>query len=275
MIGIDTRDPRDLRPHPLIKSLPRWDRDDPQWGGFVEDIREHGVLHPLLITSTNVVVDGETRRQGAISAGLETVPVELVEVDQVNTIIYREMLLRRNLTKGALAYLVVRTGILEGAFQEACQRQKAVLKKGQVLRNDSVVTGTIEEVAAGMGLSRDLLFQARKVVAIFAEDDAYCVDIEPEIIAGEVGLGAVIAGYAGRKSTIGTERKDRNSEILFKTGLRTLFLRASRFSDRAEIRAAVRSEIDQVSPEGLDLVEGVAATIKQCVTQRRKVLGTE
>jgi hypothetical protein len=232
-------------------------------------------MHPLQITHGNVVVDGETRRQGAIAAGLDDVPVEFVDDGEVNTIIYREMLLRRNLTKGALAYLVVRTGILDGAFQEACQRQKAVLKKGQVLRNDSVVTGTIEEVAAGMGLSRDLLFQARKVLAIFADDDAYRVDIEPKIIAGEVGLGAVIAGHAGRKTTAGVERIDRPQEILFKTGLRTLFLRAWRWPDRSQMRVAVRAEIEQVEPEQLELVEEVAQTIKQCVSQRRKTLGTE
>lgn len=272
---MERRNPHDLRPHGLIKGLPRWDREDPHWHGFVNDIQEHGVLHPLLITQGNVVVDGETRRQGAIAAGLDDVPVEFVDEGEVNTIIYREMLLRRNLTKGALAYLVVRTGILDGAFQEACQRQKAVLKKGQVLRNDSIVTGTIEEVAAGMGLCRDLLFQARKVLAIFADDDAYRVDIEPKIIAGEVGLGAVIAGHAGRKTTAGVERIDRPQEILFKTGLRTLFLRASRFEDKQQLRVAVRQEVDQVKPEELGLLEDVASVIKQCVTQRLRTLGTE
>jgi hypothetical protein len=268
-------DPKDLRPHPLIKGLPRWDKEDPKWWAFVEDIREHGIRHPIQITAGNVVVDGETRRQGAIAAGVIGVPVEVVDHSEVNTIIYREMMLRRNLTKGAMAYLVVRTGILDGAFQEACQRQKQALKKGQLPRNDSVVTGTIEDVAASMGLSRDILFQARKCIAIFAEDDAYRVDIEPKIIAGEVGLGAVIAGYAGRKTTLGIEKNDRPQEILFRTGLRTLFLRASRYSDRTQIRVAVRAEIDQVEPDQLDLVEEVASTITRTIRKRRKSLSTE
>ena len=272
---MEQRNPHDLRPHGLIKGLPRWDRDDPHWLGFVNDIREHGVLHPLLITQGNVVVDGESRRQGAIAAGLDDVPVELVDDREAHTIIFREMLLRRNLTKGAMAYLVVRTGILDGAFQEACQRQKLALKKGQLSRNDSVDYGTVEDSAARMGISRDLLFQAKKVLAIFADDDAYRVDIEPKIIAGEVGLGAVIAGYAGRKTTAGVDRIDRPQEILFRTGLRTLFLRAWRWPDRSQIRVAVRAEIEQVDPEQLELVEEVAQTIKQCVSQRRKTLGTE
>jgi hypothetical protein len=38
---------------------------------------------------------------------------------------------------------------------------------------------------------------------------------------------------------------------------------------------AVRSEIEQVDPEQLELVEEVAQTIKLCVSQRRKTLGTE
>lgn len=275
MTNRDTRDPRDLRPHALIKELPRWDREDPHWLGFVNDIQQHGVLHPLLITQGNVVVDGETRRQGAIAAGLEQVPVEFADESQAATIIMREMALRRNLTKGAIAYLTVSSGLLDRVFEEARERQNARLKKGQVSVVDSIDNGSLDGIACELGLGRDLLFQARKVVKIFAEDDAYRVDLEPKVLAGEVGLGAVIAGYAGRKTTAGVDRKDRPTEILFRTGLRTLFLRASRFEDKQQLRVAVRQEVEQVKPEELGLLEDVASVIKQCVTQRLRTLGTE
>lgn len=272
---MERRNPHDLRPHPRIKDFPRWQRDDPHWLGFVDDIRENGVQHALLITHGNIVVDGETRRQGAIAAGLEDVPVEFVDENQVYTVIMRELAHRRNLTKGATAYVAVSTGLLDRIFEEAQERQTARLKKGQISVVDSIDNGTLDRIASELGLCRDLIFQARKVAKIFAEDDAYRIDLEPKVKAGEVGLGAVIAGYAGRKTTAGVDRIDRPTEKLFHQGFQTLILRASRFPDRQQMRVVIRQEVDLVEPDALGLVEEVAQTIKLCVSQRRKTLGTE
>jgi hypothetical protein len=46
---------------------------------FVSSLRHRGVLVPLLVTRARVLVAGGRRRQAALSAGLETVPVRYVE----------------------------------------------------------------------------------------------------------------------------------------------------------------------------------------------------
>lgn len=73
-VATDYRDPRELRPHP---DNPRGEIDPatPEIIALSADIAKHGVLQPLVISSTGVVHIGHRRRIAAISAGLDLVPV--------------------------------------------------------------------------------------------------------------------------------------------------------------------------------------------------------
>ena len=57
-LNILLRDPADLRPHSLVKSLPRWQKDDPRFYGLCEDIKANGISTPLRITASGQVLDG-------------------------------------------------------------------------------------------------------------------------------------------------------------------------------------------------------------------------
>lgn len=179
--------------------MPRWGEESAEWSGFVADIKANGIRHPLQITSEGIVVDGETRRRAAIELGLTEVPVLIVADDEVATIILRELSLRRHLTKGQLAFLAV--PLLEQAFEEAVARGHSNLKMGENanVSPESIQStpGTLEEIAAAMGISYDTLNQARK---LRIEVDQLPED-EREALLGSLfdptkpsGLGALLAG---------------------------------------------------------------------------------
>jgi hypothetical protein len=211
----ETRDPNQLQPLDCIRVMPRWGGGDPEWLAFVDDIAENGIRHPLQITEDGLVVDGETRRQAAICLGLVQVPVVVVGRGEVYEIILRE-LRRRHMTKGAMAYCAF--PLLRDAYYEAIAKGAAArVQKGLKGQNsnvspsyDSVGDGSdrVGGLAAGIGVSPDLMRQAAKVWELFNTDPTYRDLMEPKVLSGEAGLGAVIAGFAGRNSTLGRTRPD-------------------------------------------------------------------
>lgn len=218
------RDPQTLRPHPLIKSMPRWAKDSEEWRAFVDDIRSHGVLHRVRITAAGVVVDGWTRVMAARDLQLTVVPVEEVSETEAVQIIMREMCLRRNLSKGQRAYVAWPMFVPLAAEIEA--RHLASLKAGRVSTfPDSIGEGvkkgkdkSIDALGARIGVSGDVLRQARELHEVFSGTRRELMTVkltadpaelrafwEPRILDMEkpVGLGAALAGIAGKVSTEG------------------------------------------------------------------------
>lgn len=250
---IETRNVDELSPLPTIEVMPRWAQDDPQWHAFVADIERNGIRHPIQITEDGLVVDGWTRRQAAVAAGLENVPVEVVDKGEIYESVMREIR-RRHMTKGATAYCVF--PFVQDAYLEA-------VKKGTISRAGKLTNGQnpnvspsatewltgdkrVEDIALGIGVSRELLRQAARVWEIFEEDPAYRDQIEPEILSGEIGLGAVIQGYAGRKATIGRERPPTQHWILISKSMDSwkAWPRYWKHLDEAE-KGRIRDEMQQ------------------------------
>lgn len=180
---IETRDPKDLRPLPYVAAMPRWPKEAPEWGAFVEDIRASGICHPIQILPDGRVVDGETRRQAALALGLKSVPVEVVADESAAAICLRELVLRRNLSKGQLAYVAVPVlgPVLEAAEAAHLERLKTGNQKGQEPTGTEfrMVGGgqfsevhTKEKLAETLGITSRLLRQAEEVHSLFAKTDA-------------------------------------------------------------------------------------------------------
>lgn len=214
---IEMRDPNDLRPHKLIKPMPRWEKGSPEWTAFLEDIRTHGIQTPLIITSDGQLIDGETRRRAAVAVRLESVPCEVIPPLTAIRTVMRQLLLRRNLTKGGLAYAAY--PIFEPAHEEARQYALSCLTRSTDTPSPHSVRDVpkrVEDFAAEMGVSVRLFQQAARVHEIFCEDPEFRDEMEPRILdtSDPVGLGAVIAGYGGRKATSGKAKGKRAEEQL-------------------------------------------------------------
>lgn len=240
------KDPAELSIHPLAKSLPEWERDDERFLAMSRDIGERGVDQPLLIDRLGQVVDGRTRWRAAKLQQLTAVECRIVADNDIASTILGTLVHRRHLTKGALAYLAY--PLLAPAHEEAKRRRLEKLRKGQQSPvSDSLRDGkSVVHLAASLNISQDLFQDAAKVHEIFAKDKDYKALMEPRIIAqpigGEhedkrpVGLGSVIAGYAGR-GTLDKPRTDRQQLELFTDGLIKLQNRFSYWNkfDKAQL----------------------------------------
>lgn len=211
------RSPAELRPHPLNQSMPRWNPDSDEWLSFVADIRRHGIRVPIQITSRHEVVDGETRRLAAQTLGLAQIPCVVVPDEELSETFIRELLHRRNLTKGQRAYLSYR--VLESMVATSRERGLRRLKRGTEAPGvDSVDAreniGGSEAFARSMGFGRDLYFQARRLHEAFAAEPELREEFEPRILDLDdpIGLGACLAGIAGRRSTKDQEKRHRADE---------------------------------------------------------------
>lgn len=216
---IELRDPTDLRPLPFVKAMVRWGKESDEFKGFCDDVRDNGIKHPLLITADGRVVDGETRRQAALAMQLAQVPCLTVPDDEVQEVIVRELVRRRNLTKGQLAYVVV--PILEPAFLESLRRRAA----GKRNLSDSV--GKVEWCQL-LGFSVDLLDQANRLHKHFDKHPEDREEWEVKIFAEKpVGIGAALAGIGGGK----TDQSDREGKMAYTQ----MSLALERIGDNAEV----------------------------------------
>jgi len=171
--GIIIRDPAELRPHPLVKDLPRWAKDDPRFYGLCDDIRDNGIKIPLQITQDGRVLDGETCRQAARALQMDGVPCVIVPDDQATETVLRGLVRRRHLTKSQLAFLVV--PLIQPAFEES-QRRMNWAKKGSQTPANSIrredyqrlTTFSVAEYAENMGMSARFLQMARTLLELIA-----------------------------------------------------------------------------------------------------------
>jgi hypothetical protein len=237
------RDPQTLHPHPLIKHMPRADKGSVAWRSFIDDIRANGIKNPIIGTHSGVVADGWTRAIAARDLQLAEVPYVEIPDDEVVQTIFREMCQKRGLTKGQKAYLAWERFKPLHAEMEA--KRLAALKAGRnvtLLKTsaDSIGTGRSEDAfGAEIGVSGDLVRQARELHEVFAGTRRELSSIkltetaeeirnfwEPRILDLDkpIGLGAAIAGIAGKTSTEGHEKG--TSPItqldLFSDGLKAL-----------------------------------------------------
>lgn len=198
--ALDLRDPTQLRPHPFIKDLHRWDPKSEAFHTFCDDVRLHGIQQPLLITPDGRVVDGEMRRQAALALQLPQVPCRLVVEEDAKLLAISSMLQRRHYTAGQRAYIIAPK--IEEAWEVAKKRELAGPK------GDVIGLGP-EHWAEALGVSERYLRLAKALHELWEEyaapiviDDTHMTlreYFEPRIMDPDkpIGLGAAKAGIAG------------------------------------------------------------------------------
>jgi N6-adenosine-specific RNA methylase IME4 len=101
------------------------------------DIAEHGIQVPLDITAAGVVLDGRHRHRAALALGLDQVPVRVVDADDEVEFMFRMALLRRHLSAGQKALLVLERD------EYRTTRAAAERRKRANLRNSSLDVATL------------------------------------------------------------------------------------------------------------------------------------
>jgi len=196
---IEPHDPTDLHVHPLKKQMPRpasWQKGGDDFNRLLEDIRERGIITPLLVSTLGEILDGEVRWMAAKILHLE-VPTLVVNFAEAASVILGGLLQRQHFTKSALAYIAY--PLMAKAHQEANSRRLEKLRKGQQISIPHAVGNgkTVTDLAQELGVARTLFEYAARLHAAFTKTPALRTEWEPKILAGEVALGPALAGIAG------------------------------------------------------------------------------
>jgi len=177
---IDKRTPRE---HPLLSQLPRWDDNRPEFFALVDSISDQGVLEPVKITVSGLLIDGRHRLSASRRMNKATIPAIVVPDEEAAAIAIASLIHRRHMTDGQRAYSLVNSGLIDAAFDERRNRQIANLKSGKktteanpipperhsVSLGEKRVDNGVEEWATKLGVSVTLLKQARTVCELFED----------------------------------------------------------------------------------------------------------
>lgn len=292
---------RELSDHPLLAPIPTWPRDSAEFGGLVESIRDHGLDYPLLVDTSFQVVDGRNRRNAiAVLGGLggaraTRVPCKFVAREDAASIIVSCLANRRNLSKGALAYLCA--PMFDTVLAESKARRVANLRRNGTLKGDAVpdspVSGlsakSADELAAQMGLGRSLFMQAMQLHRLFVKAGAEArAKYEPRLLGPwldehdewnePVGLGYMINGLTalieGKASTEQALARRNEHPRLFEQSLGKLTLHWEKAAP--EQRIAIREKLrDQISKWPEELIAVVAESAGAAKRERaRLAVGT-
>lgn len=265
-------DPDDLADHPLLAHIPVWAKDSEEFKSLRESLRSDGQLYEILIDSENRVVDGRNRRN-ALASLMRDATCRVVADADVSTIIFRTLMQRRHVTKGARAFLAV--PLVKPLIEAARARHLALLKSGA--RGPSPIESekvpTIERIALDVGVSADVFEQARH---LHEELVKYPADVREritaEVIEGTLGLGyactslANIRDAATRATKLGARQQH---DALFSKALPKLSLHWEKANEeqRGQIVEGLRSS---VTLWPIDLLHE-AQTAIQAALKRAKV----
>lgn len=195
----------ELTVHPEVACAWELPEHDSRFIALVDDIRRHGILEPLVITSAHEVVDGRHRLRAARALGIAEVPCRMLNTaEDAAGVAISSMACRRHLGKGQLAYAAY------PLFAHHHAGARAAHTRG--LRNgpgEESGSATVEDLAESIGISRDVFKQAARLHDLFAKDADLRAEWEPRIMADDaaIGLGAALAGIAGQRAS-----KDRTPQ---------------------------------------------------------------
>ena len=157
-MAIETMDPAILKPHPLnvrVYGAEPVDRD------LQASIRDHGVLHALIVTDDDVIVSGHRRCAAAMAAGLSAVPV--LRTVATDPLAIERLVLEWNRQRAKTNEQRAREvqALADIAAREAARRKAAT----QAKPGDGKVGGPVVATVATTGETRGKPRKAREDVA--------------------------------------------------------------------------------------------------------------
>jgi ParB-like chromosome segregation protein Spo0J len=190
----------DYEVHPLAAIFPML--SDEELADLAEDIKENGLLHPIVRTVHGVIVDGRNRVVACDIAGVEPeFEDRIVNDDEARALIISANLQRRNLTKGqqAMALALLHPEPKRGAHSElrnsTREFDKAYLSRARaILRHSEVMARSVLAGALSIDKALDLIAEratddAKPEEKIAALRNRYS-DLAAQVTEGALSLEA-------------------------------------------------------------------------------------
>lgn len=134
------------------------DPDDPEIQRLADSIREHGLLHPLVITTDCVILSGHRRYCAAKLAGLDSVPVMFASVrsDEPGFI---KLLVAANTARDKTLAEVIRETVVIDTTPEAAHGQLLVDRQRRALQ---ATAGAVNRITIGSRKERPKISNGRR-----------------------------------------------------------------------------------------------------------------
>lgn len=302
----ETRDPKSLKRHALHKAhVPAPDKKSPEWGAFLETVRNDGrIRNRIKITKDGLVMDGWWRREAAVDLQLEEVPVEVGDEGEAALLIVETLTARKQMTRGAAVYLAL--GLLP-EYATAAEARRLKNKAGQrstlekpinpkVASTGHPEDGSRRYLAERWGCAKATVDQAAivrdtlhnpKVFSEWAKKlDAVLpkggeaqlqaqirAEMEPLLFNGEKSLWKILPAVAGRLSTV-DKPKTVQMELVFGEKVDALFDLAH-MPKHAAAQAVIEEKLsDQDDIESLERIvklgTGMAEAAQARIVQLKK-----
>lgn len=175
---IEYRDPKTLRLHKLRKHFPGIDKEMPDWIALTDSVAATGVLQPLLITAEGFIADGGWRWEAAKDWQFKEVPCQIIPEDMVGVVIAETLIARKQMTRGATAYLmmpIIQEVVLSAEFRRLDnlkhgRKTNEIELKPQCFSKSSNLTSGSDEAKESVknlcirwGVTKETFYKARAV----------------------------------------------------------------------------------------------------------------
>ena len=261
-----------LTTHPIADRIPLHPEDHPEIVALVASLHDEGQQENLHCNTKGEVFEGRHRLiYGHKLAGIDQFKVIVEPDDVAATKALHTALARRSFNQGQKALIIVQ--LFDSTAEERKARSLSNLKKSKNPQESPTANNcpTMSELAALHGVSETYLKGALRIAAL--TNDAKRDKLIARIMAGEVQLGAAVAGLAGGEATAGAPKKAHNYFKLLGNGFSSLkrFGKGFRMITNPREAAAVVREAEAMA-DGLPepLVKAVLRGCKERLAELKK-----
>ncbi|NHM28052.1 ParB N-terminal domain-containing protein [Desulfofundulus sp. TPOSR] len=221
-----------LKPHPKNKEYFPEDLPEPLWSELVEDIKENGIINPLVVTPDYTVLAGHLRLEAAKHVGLTHVPVVIRDVDpesdEAVALLIKDNLLRRQLNDMQVARLI-------RVLKEVHRVKKGGDRRSKEAQESKGNNCPLKNIADTVGLSERRVKQLDKLNDLIPE-------LQELVSSGKLGT---TAAYELAFLSPATQK-----QVLSVYGERIAELKQAEAKElRRKIEAEVRAEVERQAAE--------------------------
>lgn len=162
-----------LKTHPKNKEFFPDALPENLWQELVSDVKENGIINPLIVTPDYTVLAGHLRLEAAKEAGLERVPVMIRDIapdsDEAVELLIKDNLLRRQLNDmqvaGLIRVLKEQYGVKRGGYRESKMEKVDGSKRQNVVLKVADVVGMTERQVQRYDKLNDLIPELQALVS--------------------------------------------------------------------------------------------------------------
>jgi ParB-like chromosome segregation protein Spo0J len=201
--------------HPVADLFPMLSADE--LSDLAEDIKERGLLHPIVLDGDARILDGRNRLAACEMAGVKPVFVTY-DGDDADGYALSVNTQRRNLTKGQRAMLIVKSGLFpqETDSDDDSKISKTMISKARIVGRfapalvDAIISGA-DQLNRAYEFAQTEKDKSEGIEAQLARLRAEDSELADKVVEGELTLPGAFAELRERERKRADEKRDAHA----------------------------------------------------------------